>query len=637
MTKNKLIHITSWLLLAGIILLGLVMYYPVTAYGWITGPDLDNIFENRLISRFSMNGIFDIFLSMHDGMYRPLTVLSLGLQASWSPVSPAVTFHWVNLVLHLLCVMMLFRIVQLLGRSNFMAGIAALIFCLHPLNTEAVAWISSHGILLSTFFMQTGLLLYVYYTRPGHAKGYYLQLVYLSFILALLAHPMAVIFPLFLILVDLLTVSSKQKGIGRKIPMFILSAIFLIVAIAAMISAGGDPQDTMPGIAGRVMFAMSSPWIVTADFIAPFFQSAHHPYPVLMVYQYLSVVLMLVLLAVVLGITWKRYRKVFTAMMFVIISIIAAAFLFIEDPVYLHENILYPAIAGLSALFSMLVVYIFRKYFLQRRILLVTVSIILAGYAAMLTYLATERIALWEDSGKLWTDAIIKYPHDHRAYFLRGDYWAMKGDYEKAKFDYSQAIRMNERAYRAINNLGLIYMEERELRYAISEFGKAIEINPDFYKPYLNRGIAYMRIGMNERALEDMDRAAMLNPDEPLVYYNRGLIYERMTDLERAVGEFTEAIKLAPSAALFYKERGKVYVWMQQHRLAESDFSKAIDINPGDAEMWFRRSMARVTQDKLRTGLQDAIMAKQLGYPVEEEYIKGLTVQVLEADSVNIE
>lgn len=626
----------SWLIFAGIILLGMVMYYPVTAYGWITGPDLDNIFENKLIARFSINSITDIFLSVTEGTYQPLTILSLGIQTALAPANPSAVYHTVNLVLHLLCVILLFRIVKVLGRSESMAGIAALIFCVHPLNTEAVAWISSHGILLCSFFFMLGLLSYVYEIRADRGKGFLSRMTWISFILALLSHPMAVIFPLVLLLVDLINGTAGRKMTGRKIPMFILSAIFLIVAIAGMIGTGGDPQEPMPGIAGRVMFALGSPLIILAGFIAPFFQSACHPYPEVAGYQYLIVSLLVLLLIMMLRMAWNKNKNVFSVMMFLIMTMLAAALLSFDGPRLFSERHMYLASAGLSVMLAALVILVFRYYILKKRVLLILISILLTAYTAMLAYLSTERIALWEDSGKLWTDAIIKYPHHHQAYFLRGDFWAMKGDYEKAKFDYSQAIRMNERAYRAINNLGLIYMEERELRYAISEFGRAIEINPDFYKPYLNRGIAYMRIGMNERALEDMGRAAMLKPDEPLVYYNRGLIYERVTDLERAVGEFTEAIKLAPSVALFYKERGRVYVWMQQHRLAESDFSKAIDINPGDAEMWFRRSMARVTQDKLRAGLQDAIMAKQLGYPVDEEYIKGLTVQVLEADSVNI-
>jgi hypothetical protein len=53
--------------------------------------------------------------------------------------------------------------------------------------------------------------------------------------------------------------------------------------------------------------------------------------------------------------------------------------------------------------------------------------------------------------------------------------------------------------------------------------------------------------------------------------------------------------------------------------------------------MWFRRSLARVSQDKIRGGLEDAFMAKKLGFPVEEEYLKGLTVQILKEDSVLIE
>jgi tetratricopeptide (TPR) repeat protein len=100
------------------------------------------------------------------------------------------------------------------------------------------------------------------------------------------------------------------------------------------------------------------------------------------------------------------------------------------------------------------------------------------------------------------------------------------------------------------------------------------------------------------------------------------------------VRDFSAAIKLEPYRYIFYKDRGKALVWMQRFAEAEKDFSRALELNDTDPEMWFRRSLARVSQDKFKEGLEDALMAKTLGMEVSEDYIKGLTRQILESDSV---
>jgi len=129
--------------------------------------------------------------------------------------------------------------------------------------------------------------------------------------------------------------------------------------------------------------------------------------------------------------------------------------------------------------------------------------------------------------------------------------------------------------------------------------------------------------------MKDMDRALELNPGEALVYYNRGLLYERLNSMPDAINEFSTAISLDPYRFVFYEDRGKAYVWMRNFYFAELDFSKAIDLDPYNAGIWFRRSLVRVSQEKFEEGLEDAFMARKLGYQVEEEYIRGLSAEIL--------
>jgi tetratricopeptide (TPR) repeat protein len=104
--------------------------------------------------------------------------------------------------------------------------------------------------------------------------------------------------------------------------------------------------------------------------------------------------------------------------------------------------------------------------------------------------------------------------------------------------------------------------------------------------------------------------------------------------LPEAIEDFSRAIRIDPHIYIYYKDRGKAYSWMSEFAYAELDYSKALEINDRISEMWFRRSLVRSSLNKFREGLEDALMAKNLGFEVDEEYIKGLTLQVLKADSV---
>ncbi len=143
-----------------------------------------------------------------------------------------------------------------------------------------------------------------------------------------------------------------------------------------------------------------------------------------------------------------------------------------------------------------------------------------------------------------------------------------------------------------------------------------------------------MTLGKDEETLLDMNKSVELNSSDSRVYYNRGLVYERLNALPDAIADFSRAIKIDPNIYIYYKDRGKAYSWMSEFAYAELDYSKALEINDRIPEMWFRRSLVRSSQNKFREGLEDALMAKNLGFDVDEEYIKGLTLQVLKADSV---
>ena len=613
--------------LSGILLLTFGIYMPVLQYGWINGADHVFIIENSLVHSLSMSSVLDIFLSTVNGSYQPLTFISYAVEISLTG-NPYHTIHLVNLILHLLNIIILFRLLRILSNKLYVALIAALLFAIHPMNVETVSWMSSQGQLLCAFFLLIGLLSYLKYLRVEVRKKRYFRLSLLWFIFALLSNPIAIAFPFLLILIDFLQNRKLRESAQEKFPMFILSLLFLLISVLSM--SGAETHLTSgPGVFNSLIYDLYAIAMWMLKFIVPYSLAAYHPYP--SGFSPLIIIFIVFLIALLLSVFLflKKKRLLLSGLLFYLITIVTALLFSADGHSMIQEQDAYIPYMALFFLTGALFYYLLNLEMLKRKVFAASIVSVFCVYSLLMIYLTYERVGVWASSDRLWSEVIETYPDDHYAYFMRGDYWAMTGKYEKAMFDYNQCIRRNKNAYESINNLGLLYLEENETRLALAEFNRAIEINEHFYKSFLNRGIAYMRIGKNNAAMEDMDRAAELNPDEPLVYYNRGLLFERLNSLQDAIHEFSRAISLDPYRFIFYQDRGKAYVWMKEFYFAELDFSKAIDLDPYNAGIWFRRSLARVSQDKFKEGLEDAFMAKKLGFPVEEEYIRGLTAEIL--------
>ena len=619
--------------ITAILLLSLILYFPVTTFGWITGLDQDLVIDNSMIYHLNSNNVLEMFLSATAGRYQPLTFLSYSLDIALAPGSVIKTMHIVNLILHLLNILLLFRIMQLLSKKQIIVVSATLLFAIHPMNVEAVAWISSRSQILCAFFFMAGLLAYIYYTRHETRKGLYF-LCAAFFIMALLSNPVAVVFPLALLLIDYLQNRKLKDAIAAKSFFIAVSIIFILISVFTTESP--DIMMADPGIGESVLLIVYSIPLVISKFFVPLGIAAFHPAPDQILLWLIALFLVVAILLASIFWYFRRDKTIVSGLFFFLGGIIATFLLSPGGHNLYSENETYLPYLGL---FGLMGVVIFRLYTIlrHRKILLLFFMLLTGAWILCSGLINSERLADWQNSGRVWTRVIELYPGDYYAFYLRGDYWAMNGEFDKAKFDYNQCICNNDHAYKAINNLGLIYLEEKAPRLALDEFSKAIEINGSFYKAYLNKGLTYMRIGRNDLAMGNMDKAIELNPEEPLAYYNRGLIYERKSSIEDAIAEFSKAIRLDPYRFIFYKDRGKAYIWMQKFPNAELDYSKAIELDPSDAEMWFRRSMARASMDNFEGALEDAFMAEKLGYPVPEDYIKGLTVQILKADSVIFE
>lgn len=211
------------------------------------------------------------------GNYHPFTILTFAIEYYFFGLNET-GYHTVNLLLHLMNAILVFRAVLLLGNKGGVALIAALFFGIHPLHVESVAWVSELKDLLYTFFFLASYIFYLKYIKGGHKK-YYIMALFL-FLASLLSKAMAVSLPVVFILTDYFKGRKINKStLVDKIPFFFLAIAFGIVAILAQKSFGATDVDKFPFLQ-RILFACYGFISYLLKLLFPLNLSAYYPYPV---------------------------------------------------------------------------------------------------------------------------------------------------------------------------------------------------------------------------------------------------------------------------------------------------------------------------------------------------------------------
>src|SRR5262249_27785941 len=184
-----------------VVALAVATFARTVGHGFLFWDDRAFIAENPLIARPSAATPLTVWTQPLLDLYAPLTYsLWAGLSAVFGPA--AWVFHLTNVVLHALNAWIVFALLcQLLGEAGAGAAVAgALVFAVHPVQVESVAWASETKDLLSACFALLAIDQMLVFRREGR-RGVYLR-ASLAFLAALLAKPSAVVTPLLLVVID---------------------------------------------------------------------------------------------------------------------------------------------------------------------------------------------------------------------------------------------------------------------------------------------------------------------------------------------------------------------------------------------------------------------------------------------------
>lgn len=614
-----------WVIVVLAFVLALTTYFaylPATDNEFTNWDDEKYVVENNVIRSLESDNIKAMFTNYYLGNYQPLTVLSYAIDYQFSDTSPKLrpdVFHYTNNILHTLNTLLVFWFFVLLfikikikkkhiphQFAYGVAFVAALIFGVHTLHVESVAWIAERKDVLYAFFFFASLISYIYYLEKQ--KTVFIVISLILFLLSLLSKGQAVSLALTIVLIDYLYHRKllTTKVIVEKIPYFILALIFGILAIMAQKDAGAVTDGTVHTFAHKLAFASYGFTQYWVKLFAPLNLSALYTYPDMVdnavptkYWFYLIPVLGILALTVIAVLKW---RKLAFGLLFFILNIILVLQFFQVGGAIMADRYSYVPSVGFSFLIGYGLVYLWK----QNKQLWFGMLLGAVVYSGFLFHLTTQRVDVWQNSLTLWDDVLSKYTNSSEAWVNRATYkYKVTKDFEGALYDYNKALELQPELIEALAGRGVIKRNMGDLQGAMKDYNRAIELKADDAEVYLNRGVCKASMNDFNGAIEDFNKALEKNPNNAMTYSNIGSVYFKTAQYKKAIENYNMAIELNPVYAEAYSNRGGAFTQLGNYKQAIADFEKAIYYQPQYASAHFNRGMLYQRTGKHQKAIDD--------------------------------
>lgn len=529
-------------------------FSPSLDNGFTNYDDDDFIVNNRLIREISWDSLREGFSCCLEDAQGPLTLLSLAvdyqisLEVSGPEGAPdAGVYHATSLLCHLLCVFLVYLLLRTMGAARLGSLFGALLFGLHPLRVESVAWASQRKDVLCAFFFIMAMLLYQRYLTTLSLKR--LGLCLAVFVLALASKPMAVSFPVVLLLQDFLARRQLSKRLFvEKIPFFLLAAgvaaATLMEQSRSLPAAGALDafSNVLIGVRGLAFYLLKT--------VCPFGLSAFYPYPPeISLLEPVFLGSTLFVAACALAVYWFRKRSrtvVFCALFFLVTLLPVLKIVPVADIAAADRYTYIPSLA-ISLAAALLLERLIER--LGRKEIAAAGLIALLGTApALLGLAAFDRVKVWKDSISLWENVLLHYPDAAKAHYNLGLAYRVSGNNEKAIEQYSRTIDLDPRHAGAYNNIAFIKRIEGDFVTAETFCRKAIDLDPEMWEAHLNLAciLIWNESGRFEEALTAACRSLDLNPTSDFAWFARGLALFYLDRRDEAVRSLDHAVSLDP-------------------------------------------------------------------------------------------
>ena len=618
------------LILLAIAVVGFIIYWPTLKYDF-TGYD-DNLYvtENPGITDWSSKGINQIFHSYAVGNYHPLTMLSYAAEYHVDKLKPYI-YHRDSMILLILTCFAITLLAWLLTENLIIAAFCGILYVIHPMNAESVAWVAGRKHELFGFFYFLGLIGWCYYTTSTKYKIPFYIACLAIFTLSLFSLAMAVTFPLSCLLISYyLKKPLKIRLLIEQLPFFALALIFGIVAINAQKSAGAVSMGASTHFVflDRIMYASFAFLDYIRKLFLPFDLSNIYRYPmktdgslpaIWYLYPFLAVGLIFLLYRY-----GRKNRDIIFGFLFYLTAIaLVLQFLPVGDSIT-ADRYAYVSYFGLIFILASWYFKASQAKWAWIKPIKPALPFIVLIWFAYLGYTTRVHAAIWKDTESLCKDMIVKqpaYPHSYKKlwtllqkqgrqeemipmlnnaiasmpdfympYFIRAEIYRSKGMIPQALADYNKSIRLFQEEADAYMGRAIVFSMQNKFDSAGKDFRICLSLDPKNVAGYLNRGNYYMMTNRFDSAMADYNKTLEMDPNQPGAYINRGWGLVNHHDYDAGIKDINEYLKLMPESGEGYIKRSYAYNYKKDYKDA----------------------------------LPDALQAQKLGFDVDKNYIQQL-------------
>ncbi len=602
-----------------------VVTFPTLLNGWTEWDDKYYVLDNPLVKNLTWEKVALIFQQWEmNGSYSPLPAISWGINFLLAGLE-AFPYHTTNLALHIINTSLVFWFIRSLKQGLFVSLATALLFGIHPLHLEPVAWITGRKDLMYSMFMLGSLIAWMKYLRTDNIQWKYYLLALLLFILSLFSKGVAVVLPIIFLLLDyFLSRSLTVNRVLEKLPFFGLSLVFGLVAIYAQQESSAMESLTDISYLTSIGYASYGLTLYIIQVIAPFQIGAFHAYPAQT--EMLSYILgTSFILCNVIALTllfFRRNRTVVFGFGFFIIALLPVLQVIPVGTAMMADRYTYISYIGLFFLLSLFTKYMYTRFSIKTPTLAKGMLVFGFAYILWLGHSTYTHAEIWKSSYSLWTNVIEQHPHSSKGYINRGRYYAEKNQLVNARKDLDKALELSPDLPVVYQERGLLFQRMNEYQFAEESFSTALSLNPLYTPALLNRAVNHIHIGQLDDALVDLNNLKTITPKNILIYLNEGVIYEQQNQFDKSIEAYSKAIEFHPMDYRGFQYRGVCNFRMERYNDAREDVTNWIKLSPdnGKAVLW--RSRLVFLNGQFENARSDAARAEEMGTSVKPEYLQ---------------
>jgi Tfp pilus assembly protein PilF len=610
--------------------------------GWAFLPTLQNGFvdwdEKTLISNSAYRGLGWpalrwMFAGFQFGKYEPLTWLTFGLDHVLWQADPF-GYHWTNLLLHASNATAVYLLALGLftyrtsdtppGNLRYAAGLSSLVFAIHPLRAEPVAWVSARSEICATLFFLCGVLSYlraVQQRQTNRSKAQWLTLSVSAYGLSLLSGMSGIALPGVLLVLDVyplerFTASGNGNWLGPEARRLYKEKLpFLLIAIAGLSIAvmANSNKSSTGGVSGET--AMTE---IALGIAAPVFQfwKAFVPFGLSPIYELRGWFLALSAIVVPAVSMWLFFiRKRWPSLLASWICYLMLLWLILPGDSFggqaLSDRRTYLASLPWVVLAGVAAMHYWKAYVdgrVRRWLLFAGLgasAIILFGLGA----LTSAQTRLWHDSETLWKSAAASRGAS-KAHYNLAVLQETQGKYDDAIASYKQVAEIDPRRWDAEEKAALLLEKQGKIGEAVEFFRNAVRINPAAIEARYRLALGLMKQRETGEAVQHLRQVLELAPERNDARVALGTISALQGRLTVAIDLFQQADKFEPGNAKILLNLGQVLAARGDLNKAVDYFREAVRIKPADAgahESLGRALLEQGKRDEAAAHLREAV------------------------------